>query len=396
MKPWKLIIVAALGYFVDVYDIILFGVVRKSSLADLGVTNINIGLNLMNLQMIGMVLGGIIWGVLGDRIGRTKVLFGSILIYSLANLLNAFVFDTTTYGILRFIAGIGLAGELGAGITLVSELMDKENRGWGTTVIAAFGVLGSVAASLIGDKFHWRTAYIIGGTIGLLLLFFRMKTFESGMFKKVPETNKGTFLQIMKNKAKRNTYLRCLTLGMPLWSVLGIFVMLAPELGKLMGIPNLTAGDAFIAYSIGLSIGEVLSCIISQKLKDRRNVIACYLSLNAAGIILFSMMHDISKFQFQLACFGLGLLGGYFVLFLSMATEQFGTNIRATVATTTPNFVRGAFVPISTAFQWLMPSIGFIPAGLSITMFSIMVGLWSLFYLKETFGRDLDYIEHIK
>ena len=162
------VLVAALGYFVDIYDLILFGAVRGPSLQALGFSPADVqdkGILLLQLQMGGMLVGGILWGIIGDRRGRLSVLFGSIILYSIANLVNGTVDTLTGYAICRVIAGIGLAGELGAGITLVSELMDKERRGLGTTIVAATGILGGVVAGIVGGAVpgipavDWRTAY---------------------------------------------------------------------------------------------------------------------------------------------------------------------------------------------------------------------------------------------
>src|SRR4051812_13412681 len=191
----RIIIVAALGYFVDIYDLVLFSVERKDSLMSLlgneaTPENLkNIGMALLNWQMGGMLVGGLFWGMLGDKKGRLSVLFGSIIMYSLANILNGMVTNTNMYALLRFVSGFGLAGELGAGITLVSESMSKERRGIGTMIVATVGVFGAVVAGFMGDVIHsWRWSFYIGGGMGLVLLILRIGVYESGMFESLKKT----------------------------------------------------------------------------------------------------------------------------------------------------------------------------------------------------------------
>ena len=235
-----LILVASLGYFVDIYDLVLFSVIRVQSLKAIGVADdqmLTVGVKLINAQMIGMVIGGVIWGILGDKMGRFKVLFGSILMYSLANIANGFVTEVNTYAVIRFIAGVGLAGELGAGITLVAESMSKEKRGYGTMLVAAIGLMGAVVAGLVGDKFHWQTAYFIGGGMGLALLVLRLGVMESSMYKNIAHKNvsKGNILMLFNNWSRFKKYINCTLIALPTWFVVGILITFAPEFGKALG-----------------------------------------------------------------------------------------------------------------------------------------------------------------
>ena len=138
-----------------------------------------------------------------------------------------------TYAALRFIAGVGLAGELGAGITLVSEILPKEVRGYGTTIVASVGIMGAVVAVLVGDAFDWRIAYIVGGVMGLALLVLRIGVFESGMFEGVKQTTvaRGNFFALFANPARTRRYLSVVLVGLPIWYVIGILITFAPELG---------------------------------------------------------------------------------------------------------------------------------------------------------------------
>jgi MFS family permease len=415
-----LVVVAALGYFVDIYDLVLFGVVKAESLKQImsGASVEEIaatGKFLFNMQMLGMLIGGILWGVLGDKQGRLKVLFGSILLYSVANLANAFVADVPTYAVIRVIAGIGLAGELGAGITLVSETMSKEKRGYGTMIIVTFGALGAVVASLVGMKgeaignlllgltgmhfANWQVAYIIGGTMGLLLLLMRVGTLESDFFKEVNQEEhikKGDLRLIFTNRKNVVKYMHCIVIGIPIWYVIGLLIMNSQDnFGPWLGVDGVVNGQAVMYAYIGLSVGDLLAGILSQVLRSRKKVVFIYLSFTVilTGIFLF-FMSGISIQTYYFMCFLLGAGTGYWAIFVTIAAEQFGTNIRSTAANTIPNFVRGSVNLITLLFT------GFISINISTGLSALLVGLlflslalWSLSRLKETFGKDLNYVE---
>jgi MFS family permease len=393
------ILIAALGYFVDIYDLILFSIVRVSSLKSLGLSGDELltqGVFLINMQMGGMLIGGILWGVLGDKKGRLSVLLGSIFLYSLANVANGFVHSVSAYAFWRFVAGIGLAGELGAGITLVSEVMSKENRGYGTMIVSVVGILGAVVAALIGDMFNWRVAYIIGGFMGFGLLFLRIKASESGMFEGIKDKayKKGSFLLIFKSRKNILKYLCCIMIGVPLWFVVGILVTFSPEFGKafkMIEIPK--ASTAVMCAYIGLSLGGLASGCLSQFFKNRLGVTAWFTALNMFFIVfyLFYPMPNLSVFY--ASCFALGFASGYWALFVTIAAEQFGTNIRATVATSVPNFVRGSVVPLTLSFQYLKNHYGIIEGTFIVAVVCVGVALLALLGLEETYGKSLDYLE---
>lgn len=393
------ITVSALGYFVDIYDLILFSIVRVASLRDLNVPSdqiLSTGVFLLNMQMIGMLIGGLLWGVLGDQRGRVSVLFGSILLYSVANILNGMVTSVDTYAALRLLAGIGLAGELGAGITLVSESMSKENRGYGTMIVAAFGILGAIAAGLVGDLFGWRNAYYVGGAMGLCLLVMRVGVYESGAFLQVARTSaqRGNFLSLFSNAKKAWKYLCLILIALPTWFVTAILVTFSPEFGKAMGMqPEPTAGTAVMWLYLGTSLGGFLSGTLSQVFHTRKKV--AQWSIIATGILIgvHFAIADTSLAVFYGMCFVLGLAIGYWAIFLTMAAEHFGTNIRATVATTVPNFVRGAVVPMTLAFEFGRQHWGVVASGLTVGMTTVIVALVALRSLDETYGKDLDYVE---
>lgn len=395
------VIVAALGYFVDIYDLILFSIIRLKSLKDIGITNeqalTNIGLNLLNWQMVGMLVGGLLWGIIGDRKGRLSVLYGSIIMYSVANILNGMVHNVTEYQILRFIAGVGLAGELGAGITLVSEAMSKEKRGYGTTVVATVGILGAVFAWVINQIVDWRTAYYIGGVLGLSLLLLRISVRESGMFAQIKQESvkKGNFFMLFQNRERFVKYLNCILVGLPTWFVVGILVTLSPEFGKALGVQgSVNAGQAVMWCYVGLAIGDLISGVVSQTLKSRKKAMLIFHILSVVSVLfyLFSATNTIlSVFYFKIFLLGLGV--GYWAMFVTMASEQFGTNIRATVTTTVPNFARGALVPITFVFQSLKTSFGIVQGALFVGIACSAIALISLYLTRETFGKNLDYTE---
>ncbi|MDO9305142.1 MAG: MFS transporter [Sulfuricurvum sp.] len=393
------VIVIAMGYFVDIYDLILFGVVRVASLTELGLNADEItswGSTILNMQMSGMLIGGILWGILGDKKGRLSVLFASIILYSVANFLNAFVTNVEQYAFLRFIAGIGLAGELGAGVTLVAEILPKHLRGYGVMSIASFGVLGVVAANLVAQHFDWRNAYIFGGLLGFSLLILRLRVRESGMFEHNLSENikRGDFFSLFKNRTLLGKYLKTIAIGIPLWFVVGVLVMFSPEFAKALQITGeVSAGTALMYCYIGLAIGDFSSGYLSQKLKSRKKAFAIFLTLSAVSVLWYYTLAGATPDAFYWSCFALGIFCGYWALFITMAAEQFGTNIRATVATTAPNFVRGAVVPITLSFIALKEPYGILGAGAIVGVVCFGLGALALYYTHETFHKDLDYIE---
>jgi MFS family permease len=421
-KVLFLIIIAALGYFVDIYDLVLFGVVKAESLATIMPNSspelrASTGKFLFNIQMFGMLLGGLIWGILGDKKGRLKVLFGSILLYSVANIANAFVTDIPSYTIIRFIAGIGLAGELGAGITLISELMPKETRGYGTMIVVTFGALGAVAASLIGAEgqvvgafltqlsgwtpHNWQVVYLIGGAMGLILLFLRVGALESGFFKQMnndTSIQKGQLKLIFGQRANFIKYLHCISIGIPIWYTVGLLIMnSADNFGPWLGVYDISNGKAVMYCYLGLSAGDLLAGFLSQWLKSRKKVVRIYLLFSLICTVVFLvLMHqlNISDSTYYFLCFLLGAGTGYWAIFVTIAAEQFGTNIRSTAANTIPNFVRGSVNLIVLLFSILVSfQINDGASAMIVGFIFIGLALYSLSQLTETFGKDLNYFE---
>ncbi len=394
------VVVASLGYFVDIYDLLLFSIVRITSLKSLGVPDAELmstGEFLIQSQMFGLLVGGIIWGIMGDKRGRLSVLFGSILLYSLANIGNGFVTTVGQYALLRFIAGIGLAGELGAGITLVSEVLSKELRGYGTTIVATVGLMGAVLANIVARSFDWQIAYFIGGGLGLLLLIARISIFESGMYEKLKTKNvqRGNFLQLFTNKDRLQRFLSCIFIGLPIWFVIGILISFSPEFAMALGVTEkIHAGDAVMFSYIGLAVGDLSSGLMSQWLKSRKKVVLLYIFITLLFIVLYLFNPSNSSAIFYGMCFGLGIGTGYWALFVTIAAEQFGTNLRSTVATSVPNFIRGTVVPLVAIFGLVRTSIGITWGAFSVGMGTIVIALVALYYLKETFARDLNFLEN--
>jgi putative MFS transporter len=393
------VVVAALGYFVDIYDLLLFLVVRRASLLGIGVPASQLlekGVLLFNMQMAGMLIGGIVWGMLGDKRGRLSVLFGSIILYSLANIANGLVRDITGYAVVRFIAGFGLAGELGAGITLVSEVMSRHSRGYGTAVVAAVGICGAVVGALVGDLVHWRTAYFIGGGLGLALLVLRLGVLESGMFQQARQkkASRGNILALLWPPDRLRRYLSVIAVGLPIWFAVGILVGLAPELGKALGMAQPpSASRAVLFCYAGLALGDLGSGIASQLLRSRKKVVGIFIGLTALMMVVYFTLGGRSLTTFYAICVGLGLATGYWAVFCTVASEQFGTNLRATATTTAPNFVRGAVVPITSGFLALKGPLGLIPAAAIVGATTLALAVVALAALDETYGKDLDYLE---
>lgn len=393
------VIVSALGYFVDVYDLLLFGVVRVASLKDLGVPDtelLSTGVFLINSQMAGLLLGGILWGILGDKKGRLSVLFGSIILYSIGNILNGFVTSVEQYAVLRFITGVGLAGELGAGITLVSELVSPRARGYATTIIATVGVSGAIAAAIVGEMFYWRTSYFIGGGLGLLLLLLRVAVVESGLFNSLKEKDvpRGDLKLLFSSRSRIGRYLSCIAIGIPIWYGIGIIVTFSPEIGRALGMIELpTAGKAIFYSYIGLVFGDLTSGLLSQLLKSRRKSIGFFIFVSAAvsTLILTSSSPSLGTFYTWVGVLGFGV--GYWAVFVTTAAEQFGTNLRATVATTVPNFVRGSVIPATFFFDYWKESLGVLNSALAVGAICFAISILALLTLKESYGKELNFLE---
>jgi putative MFS transporter len=391
------VLVAALGYFVDMFDLTIFGAVRISSLTALGVTDAGSltsnSVLLINLQAAGMLIGGIAWGILGDKKGRLSVLFGSILLYSAANILNAYVTTLTAYGVLRFLAGIGLAGELGAAVTLVSEFLPKEVRGYGTTLIATLGLLGAVAAALIGQICTWQTAYLVGGGMGIFLLIARFKMVDSAMFKSHETSSHRGDPLLFLSGGRFSRYIYCVLVGIPIYFTTGILLTFAPELSSAFGLKGITAGNALLFGTIGLSVGDLLSGLLSQWLKSRKRAIYVSLALGACFTAAYFSLGRQSTEVFYLICLAMGAAAGYWAVLITTTAEQFGTNIRATAATSVPNMVRSSVILLTTAFTTLKFFIGVTNAAIAIGVAVFALAAFAVSRLRETYGRDLDFME---
>lgn len=404
-KPYGLlslpVIVAALGFFVDIFDLLLFGVVRKSSFKELGLSPEEIftkGELTISIQLIGMVIGGILWGIIGDKFGRLKVLFGSILLYSIANIANGFVQDVNMYIIIRFIAGIGLAGELGAGITLTSEILPKEKRGLAGTIIATCGVLGGISAALLSKVIDdWRTLYFIGGGMGLLLLVLRVSVVESDMFSSLEKSSikRGNYLQFFNNKDRFYRYAKGILIGMPVWYCIGILIFFADEFAKRMNIQGVTPGNAILFQYIGLGFGDVTAGIISHVFKSRKKALYLFYAVFAVFMILFFTQQNSSAAWFYFICSGLGFGSGISVLYIITSAEQFGTNLRASAATSITNFVRGFTPLLLFIFSSVreLPAVGYLKGAWMIGIAVMLISFTALYKTKESFGKDLDFVE---
>ncbi len=402
---WRLlltpaVIVGALGYFVDIYDLLLFSIVRAPSLRSLGVAGDALatqGLTLLNLQMAGMLLGGILWGIIGDKKGRLSLLFGSIALYSVATLANGLVHTVNAYACWRFLAGVGLAGELGGSMTLVSELLPREVRGYGTMIVATVGVFGAVVASLVAEVLDWRTAYMVGGALGLGLLALRIGVAESGMFRRMdtqPGVIRGNFLSLFTSRERLGRYVSCILIGAPLWYVVGILVTLCPEFAKALGVTGtVTAGRGILWTYLGLTFGDFLTGTLSQLWRSRKKVVGLSFVAVLATVVAYFLCRGVGAGTFYAVIFCMGLGVGYWAVFVTIGAEQFGTNLRATVATTVPNFARAALIPISLLFGALKTPLGLLPAGLTTGLICLALAAVGLWRLRETYGVDLDYVE---
>lgn len=395
------VIVSALGFFVDVYDLLLFGIIRKPSLTDLGLSPQEVleqGEFIISIQMVGLLMGGILFGILGDRKGRLSVLFGSILLYSIANILNGMVTNTTQYTILRFIAGVGLAGELGAGITLVNELLSKEKRGIASAMIASFGILGAVTAFVMKELFDWRTCYYIGGALGLGLLVLRLQVKESSMFKAIVHTDvpRGNFLMFFSNRRRAILYLRCVMIGIPAWYIIGVLVTFSDQFGKEFGIDGVDPGKAIMYQYMAIAFGDLTAGLLSKYLGSRKKALYIFYGITALFLILYFVLRGGGSAQsLYWICAGLGFGAGFSVIYITMSAEQFGTNLRATAAVTIPNMVRGALPLILLLFKGMRGWTGSYVTGAWITgLILMLIAVIAAWGLEDSYGKSLDFLEN--
>ena len=397
------VIVAALGYFVDIYDLLLFGIIRVPSLQSFGLSPEQVqtdGETILQWQMWGLLLGGIIAGIIGDKKGRLSVLFGSIILYSLANIANGFVETVDQYKWVRFIAGLGLAGELGAGITLVSELTPKEKRGIATSLVAGIGLTGAVVAFVMKENFHWRTCYFIGGGLGLLLLILRISVFESGMFHQVKkmDVQRGNFLMLFTNADRFKRYICGILIGLPTWFVIGVLVTFSSEFGKWFGIQEkIDPGKSIMYAYAAISIGDIAIGFVSQWMKSRKNALYLFYGITILFMVLFfTIQWNGSAAKMYWICAGLGFGTGFWAIFVTMGAEQFGTNLRATAATTIPNMVRGMLaILILPLFKWLrgIDGVGYVNGGIYTAIIIMVITIIAAAFTRETFYKDLNYVE---
>jgi len=394
------VLVAALGYFVDIYDLLLFNIVRVDSLKELGLDKAGIksaGEFIISIQMIGLLVGGIIWGIMADKKGRLSVLFGSIILYSVANIVNGFVQTTSQYALVRFLAGVGLAGELGAGITLVTELISKEKRGMSTSLVAGIGLTGAVVAYFISQEFNWRTCYFIGGGLGFCLLLLRISVFESGLFQQVKnqQVQRGNFLMFFNNRARFKKYMLAILIGLPTWYVIGILIAFSNNFANEFGITEevLPKKATMVAYA-AISIADISVGFVSQWLKSRRKALFIFYFITIVSVIFYFNQQGGSATSMYWICAALGFGTGFWAIFVTMAAEQFGTNLRGTAATTVPNMVRGSLPLMLILFNGLQ-SMGqsYVKAGWITGIVVMLIGITAAWFTEETFGKDLNYVE---
>lgn len=394
------VLVAALGYFVDVVDLWLFSNLRIASLQELGLSGPEItdtGAFLLNLQQVGLLLGSIIWGVMGDRRGRASVMFGSILLYSVGNILNAFVASVPQYAFLRFVTGVGLAGEIGAGITLVCEILPKDKRGIGTTFVTGLGVAGAIVAALMGKYLSWRTAFFVGGCMGLTLLMLRVLTHDSGLFESMQHAagiRRGSLVQLFSRGDTTRRFLSCIATGMPIYLTFSIFAVFSPEIAPAFGvIEPVAVSDVMLCVSVGLTLGDVLAGLLSQLMRQRKAPLALLVALNCLVAVAVLSGIFTSSLVFLVLIGLLGLTSGYWACLITTAAEQFGTNIRATVTTMVPNLVRATAIPMTIAFVEIRRFLSIQNTVWLVAVVVFGLAFWGLAHIRESFDVNLDFYE---
>ena len=397
------VIVAALGYFVDIYDLLLFTIVREPSLRGINIGDAEMlaaSTHIINYQMIGLLIGGILWGVMGDKRGRLSVLFGSILLYSVANFVTGYVQTVDQYAWLRFIAGIGLAGELGAGITLVSEIMPKKNRGVVTSFVAGVGLFGAVFAFLIYKLTNdWRLCYKIGGVLGIFLLVLRIKVSESPIFKGVEsrQISRGNMLMFFNDARRFRKYILAILIGLPTWFVIGILLNLSNRFAtELYGENAIDSGASIMFGYIGIALGDITVGFVSQYFQSRKKALYIFYAMTFMGGVFFFSPFNNSDTCMYAVSFYLGFSTGFWAIFVTMGAEHFGTNIRATAATTIPNMVRGALPLMNLLFKdYLQGTLGWslMNSAMTTGLIVMAISVMALIFTEETFHKDLDFVE---
>jgi MFS transporter, putative metabolite:H+ symporter len=394
------IVASALGFFVDLYDIIIASVVRRPSLLAVGVAEADLqskGVLLLNVQMAGMLVGGFLWGIIGDKRGRLSVLFGSIFLYSTATFLHAYVQNYEMYLLLRFLAGVGLAGELGAAVTLVSEQMNPKWRGMGPAIIGSFGMLGAVAGAYVGGHYSWQFTYQLGGAMGIILLLLRLGVLESGLYEQLKtqkHVRQGDLWLVLKDRRNALKYFSIILMGFPGWFVNGVVMTFTPEIAAAMGMKTLPAvSTVFSVFFIGFTLGDFSCGLVSQLLKSRKKAILIYISSFAIFLATYFVMARQSVTAYYVLFFLLGISVGYTIVLITNGAEMFGTNVRALVTTSSLNLLRASVIPQATLFNVLTPSLGAAQSAMVVGVLSLAIAFWAYTKLEETFDKDMNFVE---
>jgi MFS transporter, putative metabolite:H+ symporter len=398
-KQLLMLAVAALGYFVDVYDLLIFGAERVESLQAVGVPKEDmkdVGILILNFQMAGLILGGFLFGILADKLGRLKVLFASILLYSVANIANAFVTTVPAFAGARFFAGIGLAGELGVALSWISESLERRQRTIATMIVSAIGLFGGIAAALVGSVCHWKTSYIIGGVMGLILLVLRISVKESKIFIKnqFKDIKRGDLIELFGSRKQLYKYLLCVFAGAPAVVFINLYITLTPEFALAFGITEpVSVSTAIMVYLMVFAVSDILCGFLSKLMQKRKGPLLIYACMQIFATAYFLLAPPDTAMGYYYRCAFLGFSIGYWGILITNSVEQFGTNIRATVATSTPNLIRGLTIPASLIFTNLIPAYGLVRSGAIVGFSLIVISIISILLLKDKFENNLNFTE---
>jgi MFS transporter, putative metabolite:H+ symporter len=381
------------GYFIDIFDLVLFSTLRISSFEELKITDPTYWtVVFFNLQMTGILVGGIFWGKMADIKGRSWSFMGTILVFSIANIINGLTSSLTVYGICRFIAGFGLAGEMGSGIALICEKVPDEKRSLYLGFVSSLGCIGAVLSGWLGDIVYWRYLFIGSGFAGILLTLLRKNLLEPDLFRKTATLNipRGQWKTLFQSPPDLIRFILLIFLGIPMWYIIGILWSFSTEMTSTIGLNIFTSGQAILWGYVGVWMGDMLMPFVSQFLKSRIFTIQICLIMMLLGVIYLFQFQPHSLLSFQLTHIFLGFTIGYWAVYATLCGESFGTNIRALTSTSLPSLIRFSSIPMMIIYQYGRDENELnIALGMGLTV--LCISMITTYFIKDTFQKDIDF-----